>query len=360
MAENSTPSPEAASNGKGFKLKISFNGLCIFVPGDEVPPHRMRVLMINACGQQQGEAMGSGMSAHFPYVRVRHENIKDLKPRLSLGPAALAKAGSQIADSYSGPAFDRWWNHHRYDAGAASYLSAVHILSWEDIVIAPGLDPGSPDLMVADGRKAGAQEPLDNTQAADFSWVAEIEKAGKGAGAIDPRCFQDDPPRNVVAGRTRLVTGTIATGSLAMVLDNYVIWDFMGAQSGVSSGYSQALASSIVYTRLIKEDYVVLRFQSMRGDSSYELSLQPFDNLGEVDVEIGNLPLSDILGLQVDDYPAESPVDHFSMLYRLSVTPPMDPAIPVAICHPPRSVGGGSLAGTLICPGGQASPHPHA
>jgi hypothetical protein len=256
------------------------------------------------------------------------------------------------------PLKNSFWSLHRRDADTEPFLSAIHFPAWQDIVIAPGFDPPHPDLTVRGGRIPGSQEPQGSADANDFSWVAEIEKAAAESGTIDDRCFNPDPPRDLVLSRLRLVTGTIGS-TVALLGDRPTIWDFRSAQSGKSVGYSQALASQIEYARDITGTSVTLRFVSFKGGTPIDVLLTPAAK-NEVVVKIGSLPLLDLLGQGVDDYPQQSPVDHFSLLYRLSKKQPVEPSIPVAICHPRVIPGAGSLAGTLICPGGQGSPHPQA
>jgi hypothetical protein len=387
--EVSSPSSEARTN-MGFNIQITFEGLCVFVPGPRCgPPNVMRVLLPNACsglgsggsagmqsagvggpagmsnstpapsvgqmmgGAATGMAAGSAMPPHLPFVAVDYDQIQDDSEEDGLDTIGQAKAN---ATALCPDLKQRtWWDllvkdENDFESG----IGAVHLIDWEDLSIVS--ESSKCDLQVKGGRVPGSQEPGPSEQA-DFSWVAELDQAAPGSGEIDPHCFDADPPRNLVIGRIRLTTGTILVTNLAATGTGRAIWEFRCAQSGMCTGYSQALASEVTYITHIDGDSVTLCLRRFRAGTHpgvpTELTLAP-TSAEPVRIVIGNLPLTDVLAFPHDQDTPSAAEQHFRLLYQLSLTPPLDPPIPSAIAHPTKSKGGltGVRGGTIICPGG--------
>jgi hypothetical protein len=316
-------------------LYIYFDGLCVFVPGPECDV--MRVLLVNGCGgHASGAHTGSTGSPHVPYIQAKKDDVVD--------------PGSWDLFQPIGPP----------EIGAAT---ATRFLRWLDISVLP--EPSSQDLTIAGGRYPGSSEPDSlpgHYSENDFSWVAELDKAAPGSGDVDSRCFDADPPRELVIARTRLLTGSIQVQELAKVDPDHVIWLFKGSQSGASSGYSQALATQIRYKRIIYGETARLQLRPFQhGQASNYLELKPKNPKKPLIVKIGNLPLADILSFALDDYPGVGGDEHFKLLYRLSQQPPADPPVPTPVSHPPQHLAVNlDRAGTLICYAGTAKPHGRA
>jgi hypothetical protein len=375
----------------GFTLEIVFDGLCVYVPGPSAQPNAMTVLLINACdgndssmagmgatgmaGMGANGAAGSGaagatgasgtsgtngaanggasLPAHLPFVAVDYSNIE----------------AAATADGNSGLRSKDWWslladippdgddddNQDTFPSGVA----AVHFFSWEDLSFDAG--PATSGLTIAGGRAPGSQEPGKNSSSADFTWVPQLELAAKGSGELDPRCFDLDPPRYLVIGRLRLTTGSIGVTQLAQTATERLIWQFQCSSSGAPTGYSQAMASEILYSVKIDAPTVTLRLTNFNGDPSAKLTLAPApDRPPVVTIKVGNLPLTTLLALEdLTELPQDAAA-HFQMLYKLSLQKPSDPPVPVPITHPVYKGSGGVSGGTIICPGALASPNDRA
>jgi len=225
----------------------------------------------------------------------------------------------------------------------------VHFLSWEDLSFDAG--PQTSGLAIAGGRNRGSQEPSDDASAADFTWVPQLELAAPGSGDIDPRCFDDDPPRYLVIGRLRLSTGQMQVTQLAATATERLIWQFQCSASGAPTGYSQAMASEILYSVKIDAPSVTLQLTSFNGATGASLTLAPTPGNPAVRIKVGNLPLTTLLALEdLTELPQDAAA-HFRMLYQLSLKPPADPPVPVPITHPVYKGISGVSGGTIICPG---------
>jgi len=399
-APNVIPSSPPADSGTGFDVQVVFEGLCVFVPGPRCStPNVMRILLPNACSGMAAGGMtrapaaagtgcfcvgmsgmaamsgapatsggatasmvagGGAMPPHLPFVAVDYAQICELLSRSADGAAGQAGATAVNAD----PKRQDWWNFLVQDDVFDSGIGAVRFIEWEDVSL--GLDDEECDLKIAGGRLPGSQEPGSQpagphgpgtSEQEDFSWVAELDSAAPGSGEINPHCFDTDPPRNLVIGRMRLTTGAIKVSNLAATSEGRAIWEFRCSQSGVCTGYTQALASEVTYTVHVEDDVVTLclrRFRAGGGTSATnEIQLAPTSEK-PVKIIIGNLPLPDILAFPDNANPLASAELHFIALYALSQTSPPDPPVPSAIGHPSAIGGrvGGVRGGTIICPGG--------
>ena len=363
----------AVAASDGFTFEIVFDGLCVYVPGPRTAPNAMRVLLINACdGNSAMAGMGaSGMAgmaangtagasgasatnggaslpAHLPFVAVDYSNIQN-------NAAANAAAGSGGGGNQGLNGQD-WWslladipqdddNSNDFPSGVA----AVHFLSWEDLSFDAG--PQTSGLAIAGGRQRGSQEPSGDASEADFTWVPQLELAAPGSGDIDPRCFDPDPPRYLVIGRLRLSTGQMQVTQLAATATERLIWQFQCSGSGSPTGYSQAMASEILYSVKIDAPSVTLQLTSFNGATGTSLTLAPTPGNPAVRIKVGNLPLTTLLALEdLTELPQDAAA-HFRMLYQLSLKPPADPPVPVPITHPVYKGISGVSGGTIICPG---------
>jgi hypothetical protein len=331
----------ALAHHPGFWLSIYFEGLCVFVPSEV--DRAMSVLMVNACDAASGGGCQGhgGCPPHLAFLQVCKADIC---------------ASDDDYDDY----VDDWDlilpRGYPIDCGP----SAVRLLRWEDIALTYHSQSKQHDLhIVNDTRAPGAKEPDGNDCGSDdFSWVAELDKASPGSGDVDPHCFDPDPPRELVIARMRLETGTLAVSDVINLDDTTnVIWEFKANASGAPSHYSQALASQIVLKIWIPDPTVTLRLKSFRAnDEESCLTLRPKGRPNAVNVLIGNLPLTDIIEVPLEDFPDSSTEAHFPALYKISQNPPADPPVPRAISHPRvYSRLGGVRAGTTICPGAQAN-----
>jgi hypothetical protein len=314
-----------------FNINFTFDGLCVFVPSKK--RKRMRVILVNATSpyhESSHHGAGISMPSHYPFISYSTRNrIKDIGE-----PAQVLINGGR----------------------------EVRFFDWEDLILTHGYTgspliygayTGAPNLNIVGGRVPGTSEPAtgSGSQARDFSWVAELERINPGAGRVKRSCLAPDPPRDLVIGRMDLREGEIFTQGLVEEATGInAIFEFADPDAA-GDLYSQALAAEINWTIKIDEAYVILRFQRFGvADIFSETWLEPVGH-EDVNVRVGNLPLEEVLGMNVRLRALTDSLAHFEQLYRVARKPPAVAPIPEPIGHSALKSGGGVRGGTTMCLG---------
>lgn len=306
-----------------FTLRIEIEGLVAFVPNKA--QNKVTVLLLNAL-TPAGMYGGMQVPYHFPVLRIKEPNFN---AHWSVPPDLSLQNGSK-----------------------------VFFIAWEDIEIHPRFHHSGSDLHIQNGRRPGSAEPTGKQEARDFSWVVEVAQLIPGS-ECEPSLLVDSPPRNLLMGRMALDHGRIESAGVVKATGSgrNVIFEFYCEKSMQPPLLAQAMATGVVYTVHIDNDWVDLRLirfgdRHVLHGRERNVRVQQRRNLETVTVRLRNLPLEELLGLPA--FPG-SGLDHYGLLYRTLRTIPDDPPMPRPL-YEPRVEAGPAAGANTICAGHSLPP----
>jgi hypothetical protein len=313
-----------------FTLKMTFTGLCAFVPNTS--GQQMRVLLID--GQDPRDTHGG--EAHFPaLVFDKASWVDDGKPNRK--PEIRFFEG----DDERG----------------------VILLDEEDLVVSQGGDPLSFENEDLEECPQGTRD--------HFSWVARIPRIAEASKKVHPDCLV--PAGGSVRvhkhliGRLALERGHLITSGLTEAEKDVPLrWKFRPDLPLISAIFQlrrqQALAEEVEWTLDIKDETEIAlsskRFNKVATELP-PLRLAPME--GKVKVDIRNLPLPDVLRARPEDIPNQREKEsHFEHYYRISNEDPGDLFRRIPFVDESCNSGGPITASNPKCPPSQFDPDPNA
>ena len=269
-----------------FTLKMTFTGLCAFVP--HTSGKRMRVLLVD--GQQS-----VGTHEHEDHFAALVFDMDNYTP-------------------VSGPnrPLDMQFKEDNKERGLC-------IVEREELVVSP--QSGEPLMFNNEDLEECPQANRDH-----FSWVAPIPQIVESSKSVDSSCFVPIGGKihKMLAGRLALTHGKLITSALAEHAENDpLLWNFFPNLPLVSilplSPRRQALAEEVEWTLPVDATEIRLASFKFGGSEGPVLRLQP--TRGVVQAAFRNLPLPDIVKARKPSHPREKE-PHFEHYYAVSKSNP--------------------------------------
>jgi hypothetical protein len=264
-------------------IEVLFTGIVYLLGSDS---STVNVVLPNA-SLSASAPFGHAISDHFAYIKIARKYIDDASYQTALG----IRAPDFLVQSPIGEPF------------------VVYVLDGEQIDLAAMNMTPLPTKICS--------VPPCGTDRVIYANVAHRELICPGCGKLDQVYLSSKEP-TFVSGRM-----AITAGRLSAIKPDTAEWVFQPAVSRFSNATykHQAVAEKVAL--------------DVSADSAFTLALTRFDATTTIalllqtgaSVEIGNLPLADLVGLML---PCEESVDHhFGLYYAMLQRPvPHDPPIP--------------------------------
>ena len=244
-----------------FTFRLSFSGLCAFVPRgiDPEAPVRMDVFLLKTSDFD---------CKHLPLLSFDLRNLNGVD-REQIGDAK----GLWIFDDEDVELalFNR-------ETGLEEALDAgINILQGRRFPEKPIYDPNASD------------PDLDfEMQRADFSWLPEMEKILPVDAMINEDVFADNP-RELVVARFRIAQGDFGSHYLGEHLGDFVVIQFVPPMDS-NNPYSQAVAHWAGAELLVDQKYdIIVRSTTYRHDETKVLRLIAPEDGSDLIVNVTNL-----------------------------------------------------------------------
>lgn len=299
-----------------FTLKIFFLGLIAFVPNQDGT--ELNVLLVDG---RQGYTTSDGteIGPHYPFLLARSASCQgDCERSLETAEFFFSKYGSGASERL----------------GDALLSGGAWRLSESNLSIPSWATPAGPTRRLALERTAAAVSadpkarlkaavPNDPRVAGDLRWFANLDQIHPGLGGVDPDHLAERPHDGWIVARLRLDRGRVSTYRLAGVGDQVVPIDFRPLSGGRSSGFTQALADSVVAEIDIEGDSVEIFEEGFGGGNRRTMKLTPQD--GVVEIALLNTPPIAASHVHTTANGATNPGDsaslvgkHFEVFYELA------------------------------------------
>jgi hypothetical protein len=269
-----------------FLFKMTFTGLCAFVPSD--PPGSGTVLLLNT--------QGSADDLNF------HGSLDPHVPRMRLQSGTPSLAGKVL--SYS--------------------------------VVAPAtIEPNTLQLVDATFPPPLPTQPAAGTeQERGVFWIANMAEIE--GGNVNDSCFGTLLNNTLVTARVKLSAGSLTTSRMAEEPNGKdIIWNFKKSSSSVTPTLIRAMAAEFSLAALVNGDAININILDPVTGATSSQTLQPVG--GEVVVQIENSCFR-----SNDPNQLGRPLNDFAFFYRL--------AGPHGALHLPYPTEGGDLSDTLCPP----------
>src|SRR4051794_36476142 len=290
-----------------MKVKITFRGLCAFVPSDDikkgVPLDWMGVMLVNADEISQIKFNKRDMNIHHTFLKFNLSTVDGLKN----------------------------------PPDASGYLE----LHEEDVVMITGNEQSGVDVKV--GKPGDPRKPNPNEEDF-FNWISVVEEVLPTAGSVHANCFKGIPDEGRVAARFHISEGLLTTARVGKYDDEPVILQFH--PPGPDSKVLPRAATTKVALDVsdVKGEFKI-RASRFGSDSFRELV---FKNQGDTPLEIDVLNIcgSDLSEAKFGPRPYPGLDEDFRWYYILSDSLPSslkeeDLPIPVSVEFTPKSGQGG-------------------
>ena len=173
----------------------------------------------------------------------------------------------------------------------------------------------------------------------DVTWIARMSKIpAAGGGAVNPKCFDDNPKSAKVASRVRFNGGSVE-GRFKHPF-HQVVWQ-IGDSGTTPEPFKQALGELRV-SQTIPSERVVFRLEPFDGAPSSDIVLIRTDSVN-LEVEIANLPRQVVCTSSSH----ANNLAHFVAFYELLATPPTSKPVPSCQTNCP---GCGHQGEPIYCP----------
>jgi hypothetical protein len=288
----------------GFILKVFFSGLIAFVPSEN--GKELTVLLLDAPQARHGSSH-AGIAEHKPVLLARAAGCDGNCTRTNravstfLYPDLLSAAASNESLAL---AIDR---------------GVVWQLAGSDLSL--GIPKEGVKLTRTVSSK-GKSVPDNESERADFGWVASLTAIDPAVGKLDPAIFSAHPPKGLIVARLKLTSGDVSTYSVIQVNGKVMPIDFRPL-AGNGTSYTRAVASWVQAEIHVPGNSLKIVETNFAGGKKREVSLKPLN--GAIDIAVLNVsqpPTSKRTAMP-------EPGLHFARFWDLTAGPPASGARPI-------------------------------